>query len=928
MISKIPHQPRARFVWADTLHRTQVLLFRREFTLAQKPTDPFPFHLFADTRYRLFVNGVFLGSGPARFVTQFPEFDSFDLRPWLVSGANAVVVEAYFFGCSSYQTMPDGRGGMMAWGGAHGVDMATPGAWRYRKPDAWDRKTALLSFAQNACEICDTRKLDPAWFDSAPCAPEGWSKPHEVAPSDCPWGDLQPRSIPPQSLREHLPDRVLVSGPLADGEEIMGFRFPSESMGSPQDLPRGWKQVFQTWLRSPRDQVIDLALFWGDYWLNGQRLNPEFRGTQSKRCQVKITLNSGWNCLCGAVEFLTQAEFYDGLFGVPRKAEIVVASEPSHKARGRFRLSPLIPATALNDWLRQGHPVEREGWNACSGDPDRLTPARVMAWRRVGPSAQRNLPYPDGCKGVVSPEGYLWVFRFPEEFVGHVTLDLEGPSGAVVDVAYDEWLREDGLVDIYRTNPFVNTAERFILRGGRQTVRTLNVRGGRFLQVVVSPAAGASTLGEEARLHAATVTDVRSLKRAESCFHCGDTGLEKIWDASVQTLVASAEDGYSDSPWRERGTYIGDFCVNQGIHHLLSSDLRMARRGLRLFAQAQLPNGQLAPVVPAHHRKPHEDFTLIWMLALFDHWALTGDIALVEELWPTVERIWASDQWLEETECLWSTNQHNLFIDWGVNIAERTGYANAVINAFRVGALDRSAALASVIGRAEQATRFQEEAERVRSAYARLLWMEKEGRYGAFIDEQGQIAESAAVHANLLAWVFQIGTEVQRERVRDYLFKRLDQNFDLGLSQGQFGGQIELYFWSFLLPALAERGFQNEAIRWVRQHWGYVTEDGFGTLPECFCRKNVGVGSRCHSWSGYPAVFMSRYLLGLRQARPGTTREWVLDPLSIEGINQASGVQPVADGVIRVGWTRRADGRLEATVEAPPSVTVSVRQGA
>ncbi len=922
-----PH-PAAQFVWADNLHRTQILLFRREFVLAEPPAESFPFYLFVDSRYRLFVNGIFLGSGPARFVTQFPEFDRLDLQEHLQAGPNAIVVEAYFFGCSSYQTMPDGRGGMIAWGGGGGMDLGTPGEWRMRSAEAWDRETALLSFAQNACEICDTRKLDPAWYGADPCAGEGWVPPIEVAGAERPWGELRPRSIPPQRLVKHRPNRILVRGGLADGEEIVGFRFPARSMGSPQTLPRGLKQVFQTWLRSPRDQVIDLALFWGDYWLNGQALQPEFRGARSKRCQVAVQLKEGWNCLCGTVEFLTQSEFYDGIFGLPRSAEIVLASAPDTEASGRFRLSPLVPLSGVEEWLRDGRPVERDGWMLCPGNPDRLTPGRVMAWRRVAEPAVRDEDYPGKFNGTVLPQGQVWSLAFPEEFVGHVTLDIEGPAGTVVDLAYDEWLREDGLVDLYRTNPFVNTAERFILRGGRQTVRTLNVRGGRFLQVVVSPAAGAATIPSEALLHEVWVADVRSLERGEAHFRCGDAELETIWKACVQTVVASTEDGYSDSPWRERGTYIGDFCVNQAIHHLFCADFSIPRRGLRVFAQAQLPDGQMPAVAPAHHRRPHEDFSLIWILALYDHWALTGNLSLADELWTPVERIWSSPAWIEETEGLWSTNQHNVFIDWGVNIAERTGFANGVINAFRVAALDRSADLAELTGRTGRAEEFRAEAARVRAAFSRVLWLEEEGRFAACMDEQGQLAESSATHANLLAWAFAIGTEEQRERVRTYLFTRLEQNFDLGVAQGQFGGQIELYFWSYLLPALAERGFPKEAVRWIRQHWGYVTDDGFGTLPECFCRKNIGVGSKCHSWSGYPAVFLNRFVLGLRQAYPGNTLEWVLDPLTVSGIDRAEGCQPHADGMIRVAWERRPDGRLNACVEAPESVTVRVPQGA
>lgn len=919
--------PKARFVWAPHLHRTQVVFFRREFKLSTGPVVSFPLHVFADTRYRLFVNGRFLGSGPARFVTQHPEFDTFELRDDLVSGDNAIVVEAYFYGCSSFQTMPDGRGGMIAWGGSGGVDLATPGEWRMLHSEAWDPNTALLSFAQNACEVCDTRKLDPQWLEAPPVVNANWETPVEINPQDQPWGPLRPRSIPPQRLAQHRPERLVVSGPLADGEEIAGFRFPVRWLGRAQDLPINLRQVFQTWIWSPKAQEIHLALFWGEYWFNTEKLSPAFNGTRSKRSQVRIDLQEGFNCLCGHLQFLTPAEFYDGVFGLPRTAGLKLVSAPAHHAGGRFRLSPLVREVEVPEWIKDGQPVDRAGWLTCGGIPERLTPARVMAWRRVAEKADRDLSLPREGESFADPAGHLWVFRFPEEYVGHIVVEVEGSPGSLVDVAYDEWLREDGLVDLYRTNPFVNTVERFILRGGRQTLRTLNVRGGRFLQVAMVPGHGKVRLGQPSRLLDVRVEDVRSLERGQSGLWVGDAQLEAIWEGCVRTLIGSAEDGYSDSPWRERGTYIGDLYVNQLVHHLLSADLSLARRSLRLFAEAQLPSGQLPAVAPAHHRVPHEDYTLIWLLALYDHWALTGNQGLVKEMWGAVERIWSSPVWQSNEEGLWSGDDLNQFVDWGVIPDERLGQANAILNALRIAALERCATLAEIIGHTARADAFRQEAQHVRSAFARVLWLEDEGRYAASLAE-GEKGRSIGLHGNLLAWAFRIGTDEQLERLRRYLFRRLEKNLVHGLAAGQFSGYAELYFWSFLLPALAERGYQAEAVGWIRQHWGFALDADLGTMPECFCQKDQGNGTKCHSWSGFPAVFLHRYLLGLRQLRPGDPNTWILDPLPVPGFDRAEGVQAHASGWIRVAWERKPDGQLMTKIEVPASVCVECPRAA
>ena len=76
--------PDAKFVWKDAQGegRQQTVLFRRSFELDNLP-DKALFHLFADSRYHLYVNGVHVNFGPSRFYPAHPDFDSHDLARYL-----------------------------------------------------------------------------------------------------------------------------------------------------------------------------------------------------------------------------------------------------------------------------------------------------------------------------------------------------------------------------------------------------------------------------------------------------------------------------------------------------------------------------------------------------------------------------------------------------------------------------------------------------------------------------------------------------------------------------------------------------------------------------------------------------------------------------------------------------------------------------
>ena len=81
------------FIWlpapvsGESLHAG----FRREFILPAAPAAA-QFHLFAYTRYRLYVNGEYVGRGPNRFESIHPEYDSWNLAARLHAGTNVIAV--------------------------------------------------------------------------------------------------------------------------------------------------------------------------------------------------------------------------------------------------------------------------------------------------------------------------------------------------------------------------------------------------------------------------------------------------------------------------------------------------------------------------------------------------------------------------------------------------------------------------------------------------------------------------------------------------------------------------------------------------------------------------------------------------------------------------------------------------------------------
>jgi hypothetical protein len=560
------------------------------------------------------------------------------------------------------------------------------------------------------------------------------------------------------------------------------------------------------------------------------------------------------------------------------------------------------------------NPNPPENWSLADGDESQLTPARMVAWDRLAEGARRNLSMDRWSEVVeIQAKAASWCVSFEGEFMGYVVLDVEAPAGSILDVACDDWQTEEGAVALYRSNPFTDSADRFVLRGGRQQVELFHPRGGKYLQVTLRSSTGIAPLA----LHE---IKVRSRQRAIADlteFESDSEVLNWLWPVAFRTLVSSTDETYADCPWRERASYIGDCYVNLHLDSVLTGDRRTSRRTLREFALARLPNGQLACCAPAWLRKAHEDYTLIWILALRDYWALRGDSEIVEEVWPTVQGIWASPTWQEHSSGLWSLHGADPFIDWGVLPSERSGPGNAVINLFRLGALKASTELAIAVERGQEAVTFEREARRLEANLFQFLWKEEEGRFLASLG-----ATTPALHANVLALAFQAGSAQQRSRILDYLEPRLLQNLEKGLADGQFSGHLELYFLHYLLPALAEHGRPGLAESLIDSHYGYLQSLGDDTLPECFCRVEQAVGSRCHSWSGAGAIYAARYVLGIRPATPGNPNHLLCAPV-VDRITRASGRIAHPDGWITVSWQKDRNGGVPE-VSAPRGVLVEI----
>lgn len=837
----IPATGRPRCVWP---------LFRRDFTLGAEPSAA-ELALFAASRYRLVVNGAIVGYGPARYVPPWECFDRHDLTRWLRPGENVVVVECCFIDFNHYQSMPDDHGRFVAWGGVEAdgrrIDLGTPGEWRGRLSQARRDDAPPFTFAIGPAEVCDTAAREAELGD-----PSGWLTPSVLDASP----PSEARDLAMPSL-EPLPMKLIQSGRLANDERRIGLvSAPPASRGGGQSPAKGQRFRYATFLHAPEACRINLGHHWGPHFLNGRAIEGEANPRHGNRLDAEVDLHAGWNLLCGEPEQLHPV--YPLLLGLPRRSGVTAHATPDRGDPRPLRYQPPRERPADASWsanppARLEDIDDHDPWRLVDERGEPHCPARLMSWDRLDDAVTRHdlVPVTIGADG-----SWTGVFDRGTEYLGHLRVEVEAPRGTILDVAYDERRRADGCLDLFATNPFTETADRFVTAGGKQTLETFHPRGGRYAQVTIRPPQAAAG---PVKLLGVSVRDARCLPPVDAAFESGDELLQWTFDVGVESMNASIEDTFCDSPWRERGCYLGDSYVQSMAHLSLSTDHRVVRRALRLFAQGQRADGQLPCVVPAWLRKPHGDFTLIYALWLRDYWRRTGDRVLVRECLPAVDRLLASPTWIASTDSpLWDATEGNrLFIDWGVRREARTYDENGVLNALRIPAARAAAELHDALGGHDRADGLRRGVEPIADAFRDRLWLEAEGRFAGGTRGRDPVLEPV-LHVNILALAFGLADARQEPRLADYVLDRLGRNAGHACRGVPHDDFAELYYLKFALDALTRLDLHAAAVELIRSHMQPMREAGAWTYWECLHRGIHGRGSLCHAWAAGPLDYLLR----------------------------------------------------------------------
>ncbi len=941
--------PAARWIWSADAKRTYhaVACFRRTFEVSGDVTQA-RLLITADARYEVFVNGEWLGHGPARSWQSPWPVDPFELRGVLKPGRNVIAVRVQHFGISTFQYLADAPGLLaeLAWQDASGSrSFVTDGAWKGHADTGY-----LWPVPRISCQQAWEEQFD------ASVSPRDWAGPSfddAIWPAALVTRAAGEGSHPkfalrelPQLTREPVsPVRVRAVEAVKVAPNSRHWNLNPRDILNPADKSanhlRG-KLLLLTHIHSERAQTISFhppherpSIAWA---LNGRALAfDDHTLFQTDGGVAHARLKAGWNTLiCPLPE---EEHFWWVVLNVWTDQPVRWAAYPDGRnaetpwlAIGPFGNpdDPTPPPVSgeqkvVTDALAipAGATVARfeaicarsflqpEEYDAVYVRPlvrDMVAEVDVFAQCSTERVVKNTIPRTEAIETVlhetsdwatihpVAEADVRVLLDFGREVVGYHEFEIDAPAGTIIDNQNFEFIQPDGRFNL---SEGMNNSFRYVCREGVQRYRTLLRRGFQYSWFTFR------SFDRPVRVRFIRALMSTYPQARQGAFACSDAWLDRIWEAGAHSVRCCSEDTYTDCPTYEQTFWVGDARNEALVDFVVNGDPRLSAYSWNLAAQSLDRSPLVESQVPSGWENILSAWSFLWMRWTQEHHQFTGDDVLGRHMVGQLARNIACIERHLSGRGLFKMRGWNMF-DWAPLDTPSDGEVTH-LNALAVLGLRQAATLAKNIGAAKEAKAWTTLADRITGAINRHLWDAKKRAYVDCIRADGTHSPVYSQQTHTAVYIAGVATGERLRRSREIMEKAPKGFVEAGSP----------FFMFFVLEGLARDKKFKELADTVRTYWGKQVEAGATTCWETYNANHVRMTrSHCHGWSAAPTYFLSRHVLGVQPLEPGFATVRVAPQLS--GLKWARGRVPTPRGSVEVAWKHDSVlGCFELRVDLP-----------
>jgi len=578
-----------------------------------------------------------------------------------------------------------------------------------------------------------------------------------------------------------------------------------------------------------------------------------------------------------------------------------------------------------NDWKTSDSPIiyntiysgeiydarrEQPGWNAPGFHDLTWTPALLVEAPPGIISAQMMPPirvdriFPPAS--ISEPTPGVFVFDFGQSLSGHAQLSVRGPAATEVSMKYAERLAPTGLVDQadiaqhvvrFDKNQRFQTDTYILKGGGRESWSSrFSYDGFRYVEVRGFPGQPDKDSLRAIFFH----SDVPPMGH----FECSNPLLNRIAAAAQRSYLGNLQGIPTDCPHREKNGWTGDahLAAELGMFNFFPS--AVYNKWIQDLADEQRPDGRLPGIVPssgwgyAWGNGPAWDSA--FLLIPYYQYLYYGDTEPFRLHYDSLKRY---------VDYLTSRAKDGI-VNIGLNdwAPVKTVTAAGITDTAYYYVDTKIVALAAgLIGKKDDASRYQAQAARIKEAFAQKFYDPSSGVY----DKGTQTALSCALYQGLVE-------PENKDRVLSNLVAAVEKSH-WHIDTGILGAK-------YLLNALTENGRTDVAYQIAAQKdqpsWGWWIEQGATTLWEEW----NGGSSRFHVMFGDIDAWFYKALAGINPdpQAPGF-KHFFITPHVVGDLTSARAEYDSAQGKIISDWkVVNGEFRLVLTVPANSTATVSL----
>jgi len=501
-------------------------------------------------------------------------------------------------------------------------------------------------------------------------------------------------------------------------------------------------------------------------------------------------------------------------------------------------------------------------------------------------------------------------FDLKDQRAGFIEIELTAPAGTRIDCFGLEHVTAGGIRQHTHKPNCNRNGFRYVTKGGRQRFFSLVRRSGRHWFLRVKNPAG------PVRIHRIGMIESGYPCDRPASFACSDPLLTQVWEVARRTMELSCDDTFVDSLY-EQALWVGDACVEQAYALSTWNAQDLSLRCIKLAADSLHDYPIVLNQVPSSWASFIPVWSMLWGFSVWDYFFHSGDRAALAELWPAFRKNLHGLLFHLDRRALFNAPTWNLFewadIDW----KHRVVLYNTL---FLAGLLDRGARIARELDEAPTAVKWEHVSRKLRRAVENQ-WDNQRGAYPDSLDEKGESTNHFSVHTQFLALLFGGAENPHRKRLRLLSLKP-----PVG-----FAGVASPFALHFLYEALEQTGDCAAIIDSIRDCYGRMLAAGATTLWEALPGSHTSpegfpTRSHCHGWSCAPLYFLPRIILGIRATAPGGAA-YIVRP-QVSGLDDASGSVAGARGKVHVRWRKEDGATLRVHIRHPKSCKVLYEEDA